>query len=76
MKEKFKPSQDLINKSHINAGQYEKMYQESIEKPDDFWSKNGKRIDWIKPYSKNSNISYKKENLFIKWFEDGPLNAS
>ncbi len=76
MKEKFKPSQDLINKSHINAGQYEKMYQESIEKPDDFWSKNGKRIDWIKPYSKISNFSFKKENLFIKWFEDGTLNAS
>ena len=76
MTEKYAPSQDLINQAHINSEQYEKMYQESINKPDDFWSKNGKRIDWIKPYTKISNFSYEKENLYIKWFEDGTLNAS
>ena len=76
MTEKYAPSQDLINQAHINSEQYEKMYQESINKTDDFWSKNGKRIDWIKPYTKISNFSYEKENLFIKWFEDGTLNAS
>ena len=76
MTEKYAPSQDLINQAHINSEQYEKMYQESINKTDDFWSKNGKRIDWIKPYTKISNFSYEKENLYIKWFEDGTLNAS
>ncbi|MCL4156470.1 UNVERIFIED_CONTAM: hypothetical protein GTU68_019377, partial [Idotea baltica] len=35
----------------------------------------GKRIDWIKPYTKIKNISYAKENLHIKWYEDGTLNA-
>ncbi len=76
MTEKYAPSQDIINQAHINSEQYEKMYQESINKTDDFWSKNGKRIDWIKPYTKISNFSYEKENLYIKWFEDGTLNAS
>ena len=76
MTEKFKPSENLINESHINADQYEKMYQESIKQTDQFWAKNGKRIDWIKPYSKISNYSYDLKNLSIKWFEDGTLNAS
>jgi len=76
MTEKYKPSQDIINNSHINADQYEKMYQESINQPDHFWSENGKRIDWVKPYSKISNFSYDLNNLSIKWFEDGTLNAS
>ncbi len=76
MKEKFKPSQDLINKSHINADQYEKKYLESINDSEKFWSESGKRIDWIKPYSKICNFSYDINNLFIKWFEDGTLNAS
>ena len=76
MTEKIKPSQDLINKSHINANQYEKMYLESVNQPDHFWAENGKRIDWIKPYSKISNFSYDTKDLFIKWFEDGTLNAS
>ena len=76
MTEKYKPSQDIINNTHINADQYEKMYQESINQPDHFWAENGKRIDWIKPYSKISNFSYDLNNLSIKWFEDGTLNAS
>ncbi len=76
MTEKYKPSQDIISNSHINADQYEKMYQESINQPDHFWAENGKRIDWIKPYSKISNFSYDLNNLSIKWFEDGTLNAS
>ena len=76
MTEKYKPSQDIINNSHINADQYEKMYQESINQPDHFWAENGKRIDWVKPYSKISNFSYDLNNLSIKWFEDGTLNAS
>jgi len=76
MTEKYKPSQDIINNSHINGDQYEKMYQESINQPDHFWAENGKRIDWVKPYSKISNFSYDLNNLSIKWFEDGTLNAS
>ena len=35
-----------------------------------------KRIDWIKPYSKIENVSYDADNLSIKWFEDGTLNAA
>ena len=76
MSEKFKPSENLINKSHINADKYERMYHESINQTDQFWAKNGKRIDWIKPYSIISNFSYDIDSLSIKWFEDGTLNAS
>ena len=71
-----KPSLNIIEKSHVNHETYEKMYEESINDPSLFWKKHGKRIDWIKPYSKVSDVSYNKEDLHIKWFEDGTLNAS
>ena len=71
-----KPSLDIIQNAHIDSDNYEKMYSESITNPDMFWNTHGKRIDWIKPYTKISNVSYKKENLHIKWYEDGTLNAS
>ena len=71
-----KPSLDIIQNAHIDSDNYEKMYAESITNPDVFWNTHGKRIDWIKPYTKISNVSYKKENLHIKWYEDGTLNAS
>ena len=72
----YKPSSSIIEKSHVNRETYEKMYEESINDPSLFWQKHGKRIDWIKPYSKVNDVSYNKENLHIKWFEDGTLNAS
>ena len=70
------PSSDVVKNAHVNSEQYEKMYEESINDPDVFWDTHGKRIDWIKPYKKISNVSYAKENLQIKWYEDGTLNAS
>ena len=38
--------------------------------------KHGKIIDWIKPYSKIKDVSYDLNDLHIKWFYDGTLNAS
>ena len=72
----YAPSSDIIKNSHIDKAEYEKMYEESITAPEKFWEKYGKRIDWIKPYTKIRNVSYNKEDLHIKWYEDGTLNAS
>ncbi len=51
-------------------------YQESITNPDAFWGQQGKRLDWITPYTKVKNTSFEYGNVDIKWFEDGELNAS
>ena len=75
-KDLYAPSSDIIKNSHANKAEYEKMYEESITSPEKFWEKYGKRIDWIKPYTKIRDVSYNKEDLHIKWYEDGTLNAS
>ena len=41
-----------------------------------FGKKEGKRISWIKPYTKIKDIKYSKEDVKIKWFYDGTLNVS
>ncbi|TBR42503.1 acetate--CoA ligase [Marinomonas agarivorans] len=51
-------------------------YQASIENPDVFWAEQGKRLDWIAPYSKVKNTSFDYGKVDIKWFEDGVLNAA
>jgi acetyl-CoA synthetase len=43
--------------------------------PEAFWGEHGKRIDWIKPYTKVKNVSFAPGNISIKWFEDGTLNV-
>jgi acetyl-CoA synthetase len=52
------------------------MYDRSIKYPDGFWREHGRRIDWIKPYSKIKSVSFDAHDLHIKWYYDGTLNAS
>ncbi|RFC66836.1 MULTISPECIES: acetate--CoA ligase [Mesorhizobium] len=59
----------------IDDETYLKWYAESIKNPDKFWGKHGKRIDWLKPYSKVKNTSFKGK-VSIKWYEDGLTNVS
>jgi acetyl-CoA synthetase len=72
----YPPSDDFIAHAHINAAKYDAMYAASVKDPDAFWGEHGKRIDWIKPYTKVENTSYAPGNVSIKWFEDGVLNIS
>ncbi len=71
-----KVSKAWSENSHINRETYDDLYAESIKSPEIFWGKHGQRIDWIKPYTKVKNTSYKKNNISIQWFEDGTLNIS
>ena len=76
MDDLYKPSNKIVENAHINKLKYEEMYKESISNPIKFWGEHGKRIDWIKNYEKVRDFSYDQKNLYIKWFEDGTLNAS
>ena len=72
----LKTKKDWISKAIVNKYQYEKKYKESINDNDGFWKKEGKRITWIKPYTKIKDIKYSKSDVNIKWFYNGTLNAS
>jgi acetyl-CoA synthetase len=60
----------------IDNDKYLEMYEQSVNDPETFWGEHGKRLDWIKPYSKVKNTSYDPHNVSIKWFEDGTLNVA
>ncbi|MFD2173824.1 acetate--CoA ligase [Rhodobacter lacus] len=62
--------------AHANGQKYLEMYRESIENPDAFWGREGKRLDWMTPYTKVKNTDFTFGKVSIKWFEDGVLNAS
>ena len=72
----YPPSADFVAKAHITADRYRDMYAASVSDPEGFWSTHGKRVDWIRPYTRVKNTSFKPGNVDIKWFEDGTLNVS
>jgi acetyl-CoA synthetase len=59
----------------ITAAQYEEMYARSVQDNEGFWAEQAQRIDWIKPFSIVKDVSFAKDDLHIRWYEDGTLNA-
>jgi len=72
----FKIKNEWAKEAYVNNEEYEKKYKESISENEVFWAKEGKRIDWIKPYTKIKDVKFSNKNVNIKWFYDGTLNAS
>ena len=72
----FKVPKKWSNKAYVDKGEYERKYKLSIKDNEGFWKKEGKRIDWIKPYTKIKDVKYSKTEVKIKWYYDGTLNAS
>ncbi|MEM6594942.1 MAG: acetyl-coenzyme A synthetase N-terminal domain-containing protein, partial [Pseudomonadota bacterium] len=72
----YAPSTEFAAKAHADKATYEKMYADSIADPVAFWDEHGKRIDWIKPYTKVKDVSYEFGKVDIKWYEDGTLNVA
>ena len=72
----YKTKSEWIKNAFANKSIYEKKYKESLKNNNEFWAKEGKRITWIKPYTKIKDITYSKTDVSIKWFYDGTLNAS
>jgi len=72
----YPPSSEVAAKAHIDAAKYEEMYAASINDPEAFWGEHGKRIDWIKPYTKVKNTNYDFGSVSINWYEDGTLNIA
>jgi len=71
----FKPSGDWIKKSHVDSlEKYEKIYNNSVSNPDEFWGNIADRLKWYKKWDSVSDVDYKKAD--IKWFLNGKLNVS
>ncbi|WP_142850586.1 acetate--CoA ligase [Telmatospirillum sp. J64-1] len=66
---------EVAKSALIDEQKYFEMYERSVKDPEGFWGEHGKRIDWIKPYSKVKDVSYTGD-VHIKWFEDGTLNVA
>ncbi len=65
-----------LKNAKVDEEKYSSMYNQSLHNNDEFWSEQANRIDWIKKFTKIKNVKYSKDDVSIKWFEDGNLNVS
>ncbi len=66
----------LAETAWADNAKYLEMYKQSVEDNSGFWGEQGKRLDWIKPYTKVKDVNFNAPDVSIKWFYDGTLNAS
>ncbi|GLS26374.1 acetate--CoA ligase [Marinibactrum halimedae] len=68
-----------LSSSHSHEHQasikYLNKYQNSIENKEAFWQEQASQLQWSKPFTQVSDVSFDKNDLHIRWFADGELNV-
>lgn len=71
----IKVSEASAENTLVNAAQAEALRDRAASDPDGFWREVAERITWSTPFSKVKDASFNADDLHIRWFEDGELNA-
>ncbi|MEN8891504.1 MAG: acetate--CoA ligase, partial [Planktotalea arctica] len=72
----YPPSGALSASAHVDLARYDAMYAASIEDPEAFWGAQGKRVDWIKPFTSVKDVDFSYGDVSINWYKDGTLNVA
>ena len=75
-REKFPVPDEWATRAWADEAKYQEMYQRSIDNAESFWGEQGKRLDWIEPYTKVKDTSFDTSDVHVRWYYDGVLNAS
>jgi len=67
---------ELAARAHMDRAGYEAARMQARETTGAFWAEQAERLDWMTFPTKIKDVSFKKEDFRIRWFEDGVLNAS
>ena len=66
--EKINIKNSWLSNALVDKNTYQKMYEESINNNDNFWNKQGDRLNWRKKYSKIKNVKYSSTKVNIEWY--------
>ncbi len=75
----FPPPANIQKNAYINSvQQYQQMWAESINNPDEFWLEQAKVLDWFTEPTETLRYTWdtKARKIEHTWFADGRLNVS
>ncbi|MGA2243937.1 MAG: acetate--CoA ligase [Verrucomicrobiota bacterium] len=74
----FPPAPEVIRRAHLNAAQFEALYQQSIHEPEAFWLDQAKTLDWFRrpKHARKFVWDTRARKIEHTWFADGRLNVS
>jgi acetyl-CoA synthetase len=69
----FQPSEEFRRSARLSSlEEYQALYRESLDKPEQFWSRIASELHWFKPWDKV--LEWDPPNA--KWFIGGQINLS
>ena len=69
----FPPPAEFSRRAHIKTREeYERLYRESIDQPEEFWGRMAEQLHWFKKWDRVLDW----QPPYAKWFVGGKLNAS
>ncbi len=67
----------FAQRGHVKSrAEYDRMYQESIEKPDQFWAKMAEDFVWQKKWNQVVSHTWNRREVTTKWFSGAKTNLS
>ena len=66
----------FAQQANLTPEKYREMYAASIADPAAFWGEQGKRLDWMTPYTVVKDVSWETGDLHVRWYSDGVLNVT
>jgi acetyl-CoA synthetase len=74
----FEPIEAFVEKAHLkNMQGYEELYKRSIRDPQGFWAEAAEEyLDWFSKWDGPSEEYSFKDDIYIRYFAGGKLNAS
>ena len=71
----YKPPQSILENSNISETEFNKLYKQSLENPEEFWADQADLyLDWDEQWTKVKENDIERGQII--WFKDGKLNAS
>ncbi|MET0124546.1 MAG: acetate--CoA ligase [Pseudomonas caspiana] len=72
---KFPKAEAVRQAAQLSHSDYQRLYRQSIEQPDQFWAEQAKQfLDWFAPWSAVQETDIKTGSA--QWFKDARLNVS
>ena len=74
----FPPSPEVVQRAHLNAAQFDALYQRSLREPESFWLEQARTLDWFKAphHARKFTWDTNARKIEHTWFADGQLNVS
>src|SRR4051812_5703605 len=69
-------SSDWRRRAYIDEAGYRAKYAASVTDPERFWAEEAKRLHWFHAPTRIKSTRFGPDEVAIRWFEDGTLNAA